>query len=33
LPPGSVIIILYALIAPWYCNNNNTLSIYWMNVN
>jgi hypothetical protein len=27
LPPGSVIIILYALIVPWYCNNNNTLSI------
>jgi hypothetical protein len=23
---GSVIIILYALIVPWYCNNN-TLSI------
>jgi hypothetical protein len=33
LPLGSVIIILYALIVPWYCKNNNTLSIYWMNVN
>jgi hypothetical protein len=33
LPTGSVIIILYTLIVPWYCNNNNTLSLYWMNVN
>jgi hypothetical protein len=27
-PPGYVIIILYALVAPWFCNNNNTLSLY-----
>jgi hypothetical protein len=33
LPHGSVITIIYALIVPWYFNNNNTLSIYWMNVN
>jgi hypothetical protein len=26
LPPGPIIIILYALTVPWYCNNN-TLSI------
>jgi hypothetical protein len=26
------VIILYALLIPWYCNNN-TLSIYFMNVN
>jgi hypothetical protein len=31
LPPWFVI-ILYALLIPWYCNNN-TLSIYFMNVN
>jgi hypothetical protein len=33
LPPRSVIIIFYALIVPWYCNNNNTLPLYLMNVN
>jgi hypothetical protein len=27
LPPGFVI-ILYALVIPWYCNNN-TLSIFY----
>jgi hypothetical protein len=32
LSPRSVIIIFYALIIPRYCNNN-TLSIYLMNVN
>jgi hypothetical protein len=32
LPPWSVIIILYALVILRYCNNN-TLSIYLMNVN
>jgi hypothetical protein len=32
LPPWSVIIILYAPRIPWYCNNN-TLSLYFMNVN
>jgi hypothetical protein len=27
LPPRSVIIRVYALILPWYCNNNN-ISLY-----